>query len=216
MLYRIHRIFLDFFHRPVFQKTWRFGNWICFRPQVKVGEKTPTQLGPLEKANLNHCSKGPNWVGVFSPTFTWGRKQIQLPKCHVFLEYRTMKKVQKNSVNSVQHAPSSESFQVYLMGLCLKSRCELLCILLLLHRTKYRKWDILVHFVWNGAASQLALYTFCEHVLFRFPEVVNVIVSPIVECEVSTWCGVYCMCMGDHVCWIATDVCTFQPVRRCQ
>jgi hypothetical protein len=53
MLYRIHRIFLDFFHRPVFQKTRRFGNWICFRPQVKVGEKTPTQLGPLERANLN-------------------------------------------------------------------------------------------------------------------------------------------------------------------
>jgi hypothetical protein len=45
MLNRIHRIFLDFFHRPVFQKTRRFGNWICFRPQVKVVEKTPTQLG---------------------------------------------------------------------------------------------------------------------------------------------------------------------------
>jgi hypothetical protein len=28
-------------------------------------------------------SKGPNWVGVFSPTFTWGRKQIQFPKCRV-------------------------------------------------------------------------------------------------------------------------------------
>jgi hypothetical protein len=53
MLYRIHRIFLDFFHRPVLQKTRRFGNWICFRPQVKVGEKTLTQLGPLERANLN-------------------------------------------------------------------------------------------------------------------------------------------------------------------
>jgi hypothetical protein len=48
-LYRIHRIFMDFFHRPVFQKTRRFGNWICFRPQVKVGKKTPTQLGPLER-----------------------------------------------------------------------------------------------------------------------------------------------------------------------
>jgi hypothetical protein len=58
MLYRIHRIFLDFFHRPVFQKTQRFGNWICFRPQEKVGEKTPTQLGPLERANLNHWNTG--------------------------------------------------------------------------------------------------------------------------------------------------------------
>jgi hypothetical protein len=30
-----------------------------------------------------------------------------------FLEYRTMEKSRKNSVNSVQHTPSSESFQVY-------------------------------------------------------------------------------------------------------
>jgi hypothetical protein len=29
----------------------RFGNWICFRPQVK-GEKTPTQLDTIERANL--------------------------------------------------------------------------------------------------------------------------------------------------------------------
>jgi hypothetical protein len=50
----IHRItgFLDFFHRLVFSRTPRFGNWTCFRPQVKMGEKTPTQLGPLERANL--------------------------------------------------------------------------------------------------------------------------------------------------------------------
>jgi hypothetical protein len=25
--------------------------WICFRPQVKVEEKTPTQFDPLERAN---------------------------------------------------------------------------------------------------------------------------------------------------------------------
>jgi hypothetical protein len=30
----------------------RFGNWICFRPQV--GRETPTLLGAIEKANLNH------------------------------------------------------------------------------------------------------------------------------------------------------------------
>jgi hypothetical protein len=35
-------------------KTQRFVNGICFRPQVKGGgNKTPTQLGPLERANLN-------------------------------------------------------------------------------------------------------------------------------------------------------------------
>jgi hypothetical protein len=33
-------------------RTQRFGNWICFRPQV--GGKTPSQLGTLERANLNH------------------------------------------------------------------------------------------------------------------------------------------------------------------
>jgi hypothetical protein len=35
------------------KKTQRFGNWICFRPQMKVGGKTPTQSGPLERANLS-------------------------------------------------------------------------------------------------------------------------------------------------------------------
>jgi hypothetical protein len=50
----------DFFHRPVFLEveTRRFGKWICFRPQVKMGEKTPTQLGLLERANLNHRTRG--------------------------------------------------------------------------------------------------------------------------------------------------------------
>jgi hypothetical protein len=58
---------LDFSHRPVFLgvETRRFGNWICFHPQVK-GEKIPTHLGPLERANLNHWTttvrfKGPNY-----------------------------------------------------------------------------------------------------------------------------------------------------------
>jgi hypothetical protein len=52
-----HRIsgVLDFFHRPVFLgvKSRHFGNF-CSRPQTKR-EKTPTQLGPLERANLSHC-----------------------------------------------------------------------------------------------------------------------------------------------------------------
>jgi hypothetical protein len=37
-------------------------------------------------------SKGPNWVGVFSPTFTWGRKHIQFPKRRVFWNTRQWKK----------------------------------------------------------------------------------------------------------------------------
>jgi hypothetical protein len=82
MLYRIHRIFLDFFHRPVLKKTQRFRNWICFRPQVKVGEKTPTQLGPLERAHLR-------------------TETDPISETSCFFKYRTMEKVQKNSVNSV-------------------------------------------------------------------------------------------------------------------
>jgi hypothetical protein len=65
------------------------------------GENTRTQLGPLERADLNvqwfrlGLSKGPNWVGVFSP-LTWGRNHIEFPKRRVFysLEYRTMENVQ--------------------------------------------------------------------------------------------------------------------------
>jgi hypothetical protein len=76
-IYRIHRIFLDFLHRLLFQKSRRLGKWISFSPQAKVGEKAP----PVSETSC-------------------------------FLEYRTMEKVQKNSVNSVQHTPASESFQV--------------------------------------------------------------------------------------------------------
>jgi hypothetical protein len=75
MLYRIHRIFLDFFHHPVFQKTQRFGNWICFSPQVKVSSPPPSPEDGTDPVSETSC----------------------------FLEYRTMEKVQKNSVNSVHH-----------------------------------------------------------------------------------------------------------------
>jgi hypothetical protein len=52
------------------------------------GEDT-SQLGPLERANLNYwiewsrlaLSNGPNWVSVF--LLTWGQKQIQFPKRRV-------------------------------------------------------------------------------------------------------------------------------------
>jgi hypothetical protein len=53
--YRV-TVFLDFFHRPVFLgvEIRRFGNWICFRPQVKGGRGEDTNaVGPLR-------------VGVFS------------------------------------------------------------------------------------------------------------------------------------------------------
>jgi hypothetical protein len=43
--------FLDFFHCLMFLwvETRRFGNWICFRPQVKGGEDTYS-AGPLRKS----------------------------------------------------------------------------------------------------------------------------------------------------------------------
>jgi hypothetical protein len=53
-------IFFFTFTSSGFLENTAFGNWICFRPQVKVGKKTPTQLGPLERANLNH------WTEVLS------------------------------------------------------------------------------------------------------------------------------------------------------
>jgi hypothetical protein len=46
--------FLDFIHRLVFEGTRRFGNWICFRPQVKGGggvrEEDTYSVGPLRKS----------------------------------------------------------------------------------------------------------------------------------------------------------------------
>jgi hypothetical protein len=64
MLYRIHRIFLDFFHRPVFQKKKHDLSETGFLPQVKMGEKTPTQLGPLERANEIQFPKRRVFFGI--------------------------------------------------------------------------------------------------------------------------------------------------------
>jgi hypothetical protein len=35
-----------------YQRTQRFGNWMCFLPQVKCSE-TPTLFGPSERAKIN-------------------------------------------------------------------------------------------------------------------------------------------------------------------
>jgi hypothetical protein len=46
--------FLDFIHRPVFQRTHDVSeSGSVFVLRCKKGGKTPTQLGPLERANLN-------------------------------------------------------------------------------------------------------------------------------------------------------------------
>jgi hypothetical protein len=64
------------------------------------GDKTPTQLGPLERANPNHfaLSKGPSWVGV-SCSLTWGRKQFQFPKrCGHVHDWCFVQEALKNTV----------------------------------------------------------------------------------------------------------------------
>jgi hypothetical protein len=64
---------MDFFHRPVFQKTRRFGNWICFRPQMKVGEKDTYSVGPLRESNPVI-----QWLRLGSPTSLCLYKSLQL------------------------------------------------------------------------------------------------------------------------------------------
>jgi hypothetical protein len=53
----------DFIHRSGIKiqnkETRRFGNWICFRPQVR---EKPILLGPLERASLNHWTSFRNVV----------------------------------------------------------------------------------------------------------------------------------------------------------
>jgi hypothetical protein len=55
MLYRAIGLVLGFIHRLECGRQkipQRFGDWICLRPQVDGAG--PTQLGPLERASLNH------------------------------------------------------------------------------------------------------------------------------------------------------------------
>jgi hypothetical protein len=53
-----------------------------------------TQLGPLERANINH------WTSLL-PHLHLRTETDPVSEMSCFLEYRTMEKVQKNSVNSV-------------------------------------------------------------------------------------------------------------------
>jgi hypothetical protein len=100
------------FHRLVFYRTRRFGNGICFRPQVKVGQKTPTQLGPLERANLNHWWLRAQMSRCLLPHLHLRTDTDPVSETSCSLEYRTMEKVQKPS-NSVRYTPSSEPFRIY-------------------------------------------------------------------------------------------------------
>jgi hypothetical protein len=46
--------FLDFFHRPVFQKLGNTFRKVDLFPSSGEWWETPALLGPLERANLNH------------------------------------------------------------------------------------------------------------------------------------------------------------------
>jgi hypothetical protein len=88
--------FLDFIHRPVFEGTWRFGNWICFRLQVKRGKKTPTQLGPFERANHNHWTfLGAQLSRCFLPSFYLRTETDSVSETSCSFKHWTMDKVQK-------------------------------------------------------------------------------------------------------------------------
>jgi hypothetical protein len=68
---------------------------------------------------INHwrlaLTKGPNWVGVFSPLhLRMETDPVSETSCFYSIEYRTMGKVKKPS-NSVWYTPSSEPFIMYLL-----------------------------------------------------------------------------------------------------
>jgi hypothetical protein len=82
-------------------------------PSSGEGKETPTLLGLLEKANLNHCrialSQGPNRVGVSLPSLEDGNRSNF--RNFVF-EFRKTDKVHKPS-DPECYAPSSELFGFY-------------------------------------------------------------------------------------------------------
>jgi hypothetical protein len=111
--------FLDFGHCPVFWRTQRFGDWICFSPQV-MGRETPTLLAPLERANLNHwttCASITTAIYLRSGFVNGDNGKMYSIS---FLEYRKTDGVQ-NPNNPECHAPMSEPFRIYL-PLCFSLR----------------------------------------------------------------------------------------------
>jgi hypothetical protein len=91
---------LDFVHLQGFKtRTRLFGNWACFRPQMK-GRKTPTLLGPLERASLEGNQYSRRLI-----SFIWEWKQIHFPKRRVlfFNPGRWTKSRTPVNPNVIQH-----------------------------------------------------------------------------------------------------------------
>jgi hypothetical protein len=89
------------------KKTLCFGNWVCFHPQV--GGEEPTQLGPLERVNLNHWSKNP--VILSEMSFFSGLLVIVITG-YTYIRIVQMKPVQLTEFTSSTtfHSSSSHRF----------------------------------------------------------------------------------------------------------
>jgi hypothetical protein len=101
----------NYVQRPVFWRTQRFRNWICFHPQVR-GWETPTLWGPLERAKLNHWK-----LTVLS----YSRNSQSLLKCNYHVHKRlplTPFLTQISPVNTQQHI-FFRSISILFQHLCL-------------------------------------------------------------------------------------------------
>jgi hypothetical protein len=114
-------------------------------------------------------SKGPNWVGVFSPPFSWGWKQFQFPKHRVFyfLEYWTMEKSKKSSNLVVWGLCLVEFVIMLLQYMYLKSFTRQLASLSRKNSAQDLKWKTLTScwvlwelFSWNWQVHVIG--TFCS------------------------------------------------------
>jgi hypothetical protein len=100
-------LFSDFAHRP----ETRFGNWICFRPQVRGDTYS---VGSLRRSYSQ--SMGPNRVGVPTRLRTETDYFQNVAFFLSLFRIRPMDKVQKLS-NSVCYIPSSKPYRIYFFNL---------------------------------------------------------------------------------------------------
>jgi hypothetical protein len=93
-------------------KTQRFGNWICFHPQVG-GSPTCLKRQPQSSSVIEDSSfKGPNKVSVFPSHLTTKTNPVSETLRFIDLEYGTTGHVQ-NPSNFHWYTPSSAVFRIY-------------------------------------------------------------------------------------------------------
>jgi hypothetical protein len=88
-------------------KSRRFGSWFFFRLRVKGGE-TPTQMGPLDRANLNHCT---SWfyIFIFYPDDDKVQKTIG---SHYVPSFARIASSRKNDLNSASLKTGSQQLRI--------------------------------------------------------------------------------------------------------